>query len=257
MLDLEQRLSTVFFVYHLSACSCTISQRVRVHFQLQISRTQTTITRVHGDPIDPSDRVAQLRRYAATHNPHTAAKVLPEKLKPIKHRHVSIPGAGHGTQTDAATDEKDLLFIGGPLGHKDKPAFSSGSTWKDRSDVDRLVPRKLPAAGIVKMYLSNSEVVSTVENPLYTTLSDGRGHSDSVMDSDSLIVQPLLKKRISKPTLPSVSINKSVGDATDFSGTLTTIQHNKHFEGQDFDVMLGNSGPRGIGTDCVVESRVS
>lgn len=147
----------------------------------------------------------------------------------------------------------DSLFIGGTFGAKKKPTFSSGSTWRDRTDLERLPPRKMPTAGIVKMYLSNNELVGTVENPLYSSLSDGRGHSDSLMDNDTLIVQPLLKKKLCKQELPALAVDNSNSKVT---ATLTTITQSS-MSSEQFDVLLGNSMSHKLGQDHVVESRVS
>ncbi|KAL4228163.1 Ultraviolet-B receptor uvr8 [Mactra antiquata] len=194
------------------------------NFGLQISRSQTIIAPVQMDSNDPSDRLSQLRRYAAIHNPQASGK-SPEKLRPIKNRHVSIPGI----RSDSPDEDRDQLCIGGVLNPKEKPVFSSGSTWKDRGDLERLAPRKLAGAGIVKMHIGNHELVGTVSNqPMYTAMSDGRGHSDPLTDGDTLIVQPLLKKskRGSGDTvsmeLPSIAITRSVdkqATANIYSGT--------------------------------------
>lgn len=218
-------------------------------FQLQISRTQTIIGQLHGDGVESTDRLAQLRRYAAIHNPHTSSKPPLEKLKPLKHRQVSIPG-GHG---ESSRENKDMLFIGGPLGAKEKPAFTSEATERDRADLERLPPRKLNAAGIVKMYLNKSDIVGAVENPLYTTLSDGRGHTSSIMDSDSLIVQPLLKKNIGKKQLPAIETDNN---GNKVKTTLPSIAQKKPVQREQFDVIVGNVS-RCVGPDHVVESRVS
>lgn len=181
-------------------------------FQLQISRSRTIIAPVETETKDPSDRLDQLRRYAAIHNPTaTSGKSNLEKLRPIKSRHVSIPGV----RAESPDEEKEQLCIGGALNPKDKPVFSSGSTWRDRNDLDRLAPRKMAAAGIVKMYIGNHDLVGSMENPLYTSISDGRGHSDPILDNETFIVQPLLKKKVNHSeesiniNLPNIAINRT------------------------------------------------
>lgn len=216
-------------------------------FQLQISRSQTIIAPVQMDSNDPADRMSQLKRYAATHNPQSTGKATSEKLRPIKNRHVSIPGI----RAESPDDERDQLYISGMLGPKDKPLFSSGSTWRDRNDLDKLAPRKIAAAGIVKMYIGNHELIgNTMKNPLYTTISDGRGHSDSLTDSDTLIVQPLLKrtKRGSSDStsleLPNIAI-----------GQTASKQTNAHLftESEEIDTSLTDAP----GTDSMMHTRVS
>ena len=147
-------------------------------------------------------------------------------------------------------DDRDMLFISGPSGGKEKPAFSSGSTWRDRTDIDRLpAQKKLPAAGIVKMYLGGSDLVGTVDNSLYATLSD------NLLDSDSLIVQPLLKKTLGKRGLPAISTNNTGGKLS--SSIASISSHNRNTQREQFDVIVGNKLSRSVGTDHVVESRVN
>ncbi|XP_045216677.2 bifunctional serine/threonine-protein kinase/NEDD4-like E3 ubiquitin-protein ligase isoform X2 [Mercenaria mercenaria] len=222
------------------------------NFGLQISRSRTVIAPVPVDNNDPADRLAQLRRYAAIHNPTSSSgKGSIEKLRPIKNRHVSIPGV----RAESPDDEKDQLCIGGALNPKDKPVFSSGSTWRDRTDLDRLAQRKMAAAGIVKMYIGNHELVGTVENPLYTSISDGRGHSDPI-DSDTLIVQPLLKKRVKHSEesinleLPSIAINQTPRHGTERT---KLAENNLCNESEELDLTLTNTSR----TDKMIGTRVS
>ena len=150
------------------------------------------------DPLENADRIAQLKRYAAVHNPQgilNRGVDKPDKLRPVKPRHVSIPTG----RPDSPVDDVDKLCIGSPIQTTNKPpSFSSGSAWKDKNDIDKLPStyRKGVAAGIVKMFIKNNEVIGTVEKPLYTSLSDGRGHVDDLTDKDPFIVQSLLKSPI-------------------------------------------------------------
>ncbi|XP_052270574.1 uncharacterized protein LOC127871561 isoform X2 [Dreissena polymorpha] len=228
------------------------------NFGLQISKTQTIVAPVHGDVTEPLDRLTQLRRYAAIHNPQTSSRTPPDRLRPIKNRQVSIPGG----RAESPGDDKEQLFIGASAG---KPLFSSGSGWKDKSDMEKMVPRKMAAAGIVKMYISNNELIGTVENPLYSNLSDGRGHSDSLLDSDSLMIQPLMKKTIAPPEkpvrsigieLPSINFSQSSSSTSNVL-TTRTVPESRHFDSEELDFALGSSTSRGIGKDRVIPPRVS
>ncbi|XP_060563463.1 X-linked retinitis pigmentosa GTPase regulator-like isoform X2 [Ruditapes philippinarum] len=223
------------------------------NFGLQISRSRTIIAPVEPDTNDQSDRLAQLRRYAAIHNPGTTSgKTNMEKLRPIKPRHVSIPGV----RAESPDEEKDQLCIGGAVNPKEKPVFSSGSTWRDRNDLDRLAPRKMAAAGIVKMYIGNHDLVGSMENPLYTSISDGRGHSDPILDSDTFIVQPLLKKKVKHSeesiniNLPNIAINRTPRGGVTRSKLTETPMCN---DGEELDLTLTNTSR----TDKMIGTRVS
>lgn len=219
------------------------------NFGLQISRSKTVIAPLQQDSNDSPDRLAQLRRYAAIHNPFTGK--AGEKLKPLQPRHVSIPGG----RAESPDEDKEQLFIGGVLNSKDKPVFSSGSTWRDRADADRLASRKMAAAGIVKMYVGNHELVGTVENPLYTSLSDGRGHSDALGENDTLIVQPLLKKKVKTKEvstsleLPNLAINQMAAENRNLGG----IEEEHFKENEELDSSLTNHSR----TDKMIGTRVS
>ncbi|XP_052792899.1 uncharacterized protein LOC128226856 isoform X2 [Mya arenaria] len=231
------------------------------NFGLQISKSQTVVAPLHGEIGEQADRLAQLRRYAATHNPQVSSRPSPDRLRPIKNRQVSIPGG----RAESPGDERGQLFVGKSGGgtSKDKSGFSSGSLWKERDDMDRLGQRKIAAAGIVKMYLTRNEVVGTMDNPLYTSLSDGRGHSDPLLDSDSLTVQPLMKRvkhteRHIKPIgieLPTIAINHTPNAANMLS--TRTLPEKRTFEREELDLTLGNSTSRGISQESAGESRVS
>lgn len=144
--------------------------------------------------MENADRIAQLKRYAAMHNPHAmTSRGGADKLRPVKARHVSIPAG----RTDSPNEEADKLCIGNSqLQGINKPSFSSGSAWRDKSDFDRLPNRKGVHAGIVKMYIKNNELVGAVEKPLYTSISDGSGHIDDFGVKDPLVVQSLLKSPV-------------------------------------------------------------
>lgn len=217
---------------------------------------------MHGDPNEPADRLAQLKRYAATHNPQVSSRTQPDRLKPIKGRHVSIPGG----RTDGGGEEMDKLFVGTAAddGAKDKTSMGHGILWKEKGSLEWMGPRRMAAAGIVKMYINKGELVGTMENPLYTNLSDGRGHSDSLTDADSLMVQPLLKKKVSQPErpvktlgieLPSIAFAQSPGGGNLLS--TRTLPEKRHVNTEELDFTLGNSTSRGLGQDRPVDSRVS
>lgn len=109
----------------------------------------------------------------------------------------------------------------------------------------------MAAAGIVKMYIGSHELVGTVENPLYTTISDGRGHSDP-LDSDTLIVQPLLKRAIKCPEesvsleLPNISVNQTPGGGQ----SRTKLIEN---DSEELDLTLTNTAR----TEKMIGTRVS
>ena len=160
------------------------------------------------DPMENTDRIAQLKRYAAMHNPQAmSTRGNTEKLRPMKARHVSIPTG----RADSPVEEAGKLCIGNrsPLQGSNKPSFSSGSGWKDRNDLDRLQNKKGVHAGIVKMYIKNNEVVGAVEKPLYTSISDGSGHIEDFSVKDPFVVQSLLKNPM---TLSEDDINTGFPD---------------------------------------------
>lgn len=202
------------------------------------------------DGYDPADRLAQLRRYAATHNPASSPwKGAADKLNPIKNRHVSIPGV----RVDSPDDEKGQLCIGGPLNLRDKPVFSSGSAWRDRtSEMDRLPHRRMAAAGIVKMYISSHDMIGPVKCPLYTSLSDGRGHSEPLDEGETLIGQSLLKKKVKRSEeyssleLPSIAITQTAAERS-HKTKLTEINS------EELDLTLTNTSR----TEKLMDTRVS
>ena len=202
------------------------------------------------DPLENADRIAQLKRYAAVHNPQTVINrggEKPEKLRPVKPRHVSIPTG----RPDSPVDDMEKLCIGSPTHSNQKtPGFSSGSAWRDKTDFDKLplTYRKGVTAGIVKMYIKNNEVIGTVEKPLYTSLSDGRGHVEDLNDKDPFTVQSLLKGPIQLSNeevsleLPEITVGATRNDRK---------RRDKHKGENNVNLQ------RGSRVEAAVDSRVS
>lgn len=156
--------------------------------------------------------MTQLRRYAATHNPSIGSSVKPplggEKLKPIKTRQVSIPT---GRPDSPKAEDIDKLYVGGPNAPPPQRKGAAGLTWNDRSDFERIPGgRKMAAAGIVKMYLSNSDVVGSIEHSLYSSINDRSNQGDPILEGDPFIVQSLLKSKLKTPNIDSEPSSEGV-----------------------------------------------
>ena len=185
------------------------------------------------------------------HNPQVnSGRTGGEKLKPIKVRHVSIPAG----RADSPVDDIENLCIGAPAPLSTNK-LSGSQTWRDRSDCDPPPPRKV-AAGIVRMYITNNELLGSVENPLYSSLSDGRGNAGSLMDDDTLIVQPLLKKKLKLPddTPTGIELPKIANPPNIDSLSKLKPKHPLNgLENEELDISIDET-PR---NDSGLDSRVS
>ncbi|KAK3601176.1 hypothetical protein CHS0354_004375 [Potamilus streckersoni] len=168
------------------------------NFGLQISRSKTVVGPLSFDVSDPLPKTDHMRRYSSMHNPQspTMKNYIDKPLKPRlgNQRHVSIPAS----RPELMSENVEKLCVEGLIHSNAKPIFSSASSWRDKSDLERLqllAHKKGMSAGLVRMYIETGTTSSEISR-YPNIIRDNTQNQKSQNFEEPLIVQPLFKGQI-------------------------------------------------------------